>query len=344
MGDNYVIGKISHPAGTFSKVSTELDFRDLAGTIMVRWSINRDHYRITPGLYAVGSPDSTSDVFVTANYKLSFDTLRKNLPGVNGWILVLDTRGINVWCAAGKGTFGTEELIQKINDVSLDKIVNHKRIIVPQLGATGVAAHEVKKLTGFNVHYGPVRAEDIKKFIDLGYRADREMRKVKFGLWDRLKLIPVEFVNGKYWFLGAVFLLSLISCIGLDEISPAGIWGRINSVIVNLFLAYLSGIVITPVFLPILPGRAFSFKGFCTGILVSAILFFLKMTGDNIAEIIAWFLIIPGLSSFLAMNFTGTSTFTSLSGVKKEMKFAIPLQITLTATGITSFVIGKFIN
>jgi hypothetical protein len=343
MSLNYITGQIDYLDGTIPKVSQKLDFPDLLGTIMVRWGINRDNYRVAPGIYAVGSPDNLSNVFVTANYKLSFDTLRKNLSGIDGWILVLNTRGINVWCAAGKGTFGTKELITQINKVSLDKIINHKRIILPQLGAVGVAAHEVKKETGFNVHYGPVRAVDIKKFIDAGYRADKEMRKVKFGLWDRIKLIPVELVSGKYYLLGALLLISLLSCIGIQEFSLGGLWARTNTAVLNLLLAYISGIVVTPIFLPYLPGRSFSFKGFCTGILISALVFFLKMSGENIFENISWFLLISGISSFLAMNFTGTSTFTSLSGVKKEMKVAVPLQITLAASGIILFVLGKFL-
>src|SRR5512142_76864 len=146
------------------QVSTRLKPSDFLGSVMVRWGINRNRYRVDPGLYEVGSPGPDSDVFVTANYKLSFDNLRKNLSGINGWILVLDTKGINVWCAAGKGTFGTRELVNRIGLVSLEKIVNHKRLILPQLGATGVAAHKVKEETGFNVHYGPVRASDIGKF------------------------------------------------------------------------------------------------------------------------------------------------------------------------------------
>lgn len=343
MSSNYITGQIDYLNGTIPKVSQKLDLPDLLGTIRVRWGINRDNYRVEPGIYAVGSPDSSSNVFVTANYKLSFDTLRKNLSGIDGWILVLNTNGINVWCAAGKGTFGTKELVRQINEVSLDRIIDHKRVILPQLGAVGVAAHEVKKETGFNVHYGPVRASDIKKFIESGYRADKEMRKVRFGLWDRIKLIPVELVYGKYYLLGALLLISLLSCIGMQEVSLGGIWARTNNAVINLLLAYISGIVITPIFLPYLPGRSFSLKGFCTGILISTFVFLLKMSGENIFEILSWFLLISGISSFLAMNFTGTSTFTSLSGVKKEMKVAVPLQITLAASGIILFVLGKFL-
>ena len=138
MKNTFIIGNISASGTSVLLVSTLLNSTDFCGAVMVRWGIKRDNYLVSPGLYACGSPGPTSDVFVTANYKLSFDTLRKNLTGVNGWILVLDTQGVNVWCAAGKGTFGTKELVNRIKLVSLDKIVNHKRIILPQLGATGI--------------------------------------------------------------------------------------------------------------------------------------------------------------------------------------------------------------
>jgi hypothetical protein len=343
MNDSFVIGNVIVSGISVPRVTPELYFRDYLKTMMVRWGINRNNYRVAPGLCAVGSPDNSSDVFVTANYKLSFDTLRKNLWGINCWILVLDTKGVNVWCAAGKGTFGTKELIARINSVSLDKIVSHKRIILPQLGAVGVAAHKVKEETSFNVHYGPVRAADIRRFVGAGYRADNEMRKVKFGLWERVKLIPVELVYGKYYLLGALVLVLLLSCIGLNDISLHGLWDRINPSVINLLLAYLSGVVITPVFLPYLPGRSFSLKGLTSGFIISVILLLMKMTGNTIFEKVSWFLIISAVSSFLAMNFTGSSTFTSLSGVKKEMKVSLPLQIGFAIIGIILLVISKLL-
>jgi hypothetical protein len=341
---SFLIGNIPVSGSTVPLISTELTSKDFLGTIMVRWGINRDNYKVSPGLYAVGSPDSSSDVFVTANYKLSFDTLRKSLAGINGWILVLDTKGINVWCAAGKGTFGTNELVNRIKSVKLDKIVSHKRVILPQLGATGVAAHKVKDATGFNVHYGPVRAADIGKFIDDGYRATREMRKVTFNFGDRIKLIPNDFMYGKFYLLGAfvlVFLISFIKSKGIftDDSIKSGVQS-----ILNIFLAYSAGIFITPVLLPYLPGRQFSLKGFISGAFMAFILFLLDRTGQNIYEEIAWLIIIPVVSSFMAMNYTGSSTFTSLSGVKKEMKVAVPMQIILSSAGIILLIIGRLLN
>ena len=88
---------------------------------------------------------------------------------------MLDTRGINVWCAAGKGTFGTRELIQRIDRVQLGKLVSHRKLIVPQLGAPGIEAHTVKRESGFHVQYGPVLAKDIVEFIRAGYKKNDEM-------------------------------------------------------------------------------------------------------------------------------------------------------------------------
>jgi hypothetical protein len=339
----FVINNLSVPGLTVPVVTTELIFKDFIGAVKVRWGFSRDRYRVPPGLYAVGSPGEQSDVFVTANYKLSFDHVRKNLAGMNGWILVLDTMGVNVWCAAGKGTFGTRELVNKINQVSLAKIVYHRRLILPQLGATGIAAHKVREETGFNVHYGPVRASDIKGFIAAGYRAGNEMRRITFNIKDRIKLIPNDFMYGKFYLLGAMAVLFLLSGISGEGISFRDFSGKGGPAILNALLAYISGIVITPALLPLLPARQFSMKGIYSGSVIFLIVLLLNFCGNSVFEKLSWFLIINSVSSFMAMNFTGSSTYTSLSGVKKEMKLFLPVQIGFAATGIILQLIGKLI-
>lgn len=343
MKSAYITGNISVNGEAIPVVSTDFNTKDFLGAVMVRWGINRDRYRVNPGIYAIGSPGPEADVFVSANYKLSFDSLRKNLKGNDVWILVLDTKGVNVWCAAGKGTFGTKELVNRINIVNLDKIVNHKRLILPQLSATGVAAFKVKEETGFNVHFGPVRAADIQNFLANGYRADKEMRKVNFSFIDRVKLIPNDFIYGKFYLLAAMALLFLLSGINSHGFSYRNFQGEGGPAILKVFLAYFAGIVITPIFLPYLPARFFSIKGFYSGTIIFLILLFTRSAGDNVFEILSWFLIITTISSFLAMNFTGSSTYTSLSGVKKEMKISIPIQIGFAFTGIGLQIVEKLI-
>ena len=167
-GEHWIDGYVDTPIGEVPKVKTELGFEDRLGAWKVRWGISRMNYTIKPGLYAVGNPNPTSPIFVSANYKLGFDALRSNLNGISAWMLVLDTKGINVWCAAGAGTFGTDEIVNRIEKTNLSKVVSNRTLIVPQLGAPGVSAHKVKERSGFQVIYGPARASDIQQFMHNG--------------------------------------------------------------------------------------------------------------------------------------------------------------------------------
>ena len=123
-------------------------------------------------------------MLVTANFKMSFDFLRSRLTGRDAWILVLDTKGVNVWCAAGKGTFGTDELLRRVAAVRLADIVSHRKLIVPQLGATGVSAYQVHERSEWHVKFGPVRAKDLPAYLDAGTKATPGMRRVRFTLVD----------------------------------------------------------------------------------------------------------------------------------------------------------------
>jgi CO dehydrogenase/acetyl-CoA synthase delta subunit len=303
-------------------------------------------YTVDPGLYALGNSGETSPVLVTANYKMSFDRLRKALPGLDAWILVLDTKGINVWCAAGKGTFGTRELVNRIESSELSKLVSHRQLILPQLAGPGVAAHLVRKSSGFNPIYGPVRAEDLPSFLDNGLKATPAMRIKTFPVRERIALIPVELVGA----LKITLLVILAFLIASGLMGPQGFWRNILShgllALESIFTAVFCGAVLTPLLLPWLPGRAFSVKGLPLGILGAVVLFLLrwsgKVTPSGYLEMLAWFLLITAIATYLAMNFTGASTYTSLSGVKKEIRRALPIQIGLGVLGLCLWVYSVY--
>jgi hypothetical protein len=296
---------------------------DRLGSFKVRWGIGRMHYTVDPGLYALGKPDQQSPVLVTSNFKMSFDRLRETLSGRNVWILVLDTRGINVWCAAGKGTFGTTELVSRIESSGLAQVVSHGELILPQLSGPGIAAHEVKKLSGFKVTYGPIRSRDLPNFLDNGHKANPKMRLKTFTTWERIILIPMELVAALkvgLIIMAVLFLLSLLGGQGWTSNLSHGLFS-----VIAVLTAIMAGAVLTPLLLPWLPGHAFSLKGASIGFLTALIL--LAFHWGNRFEGLGWLILIPTVSAFLAMNFTGASTYTSLSGVKKEMRWALPLEI-----------------
>lgn len=312
---------------------------------MVRWGIKRFNYMVPTGLYRIGEPDSNSEVLVTANYKLTFDKLRKELLGLNLWILVIDTRGINVWCAAGKGTFGTGEIIKKIGQTELRNRVKHRRIILPQLAAPGVASHMITRATGFRVIYGPVRAEDIPRFIKNNYIADEEMRKVKFDFMDRLALTPMEMVLSiKY----IPFIFIFIFILNIFRV------GSINSLfkisIINLIpyiYAIFAGTFLFPVLLPIIPGRAFSIKGTFMGLCVSGL--FIKfheayLYPGSLLNIIGNSILIICICSYLGLNFTGSTTYTSFSGTQKETLWSLPIMLLAVLIGLILIITSIFIS
>jgi hypothetical protein len=267
---------------------------------------------------------------------LSFDALRSSIKGINAFILVLDTKGINVWCAAGKGSFGTDELVNRIKETRLKEVVKHKTLILPQLGAPGISAHEVRKRSGFVVEYGPVRASDLPEYLKT-HTATADMRKVHFNLGDRLTLIPVELVHLLlplvvvgwliFWLFSLFYALMVISAI-------------------------LAGVVLFPALLPWIPGRDFCVKGFVLGsaavfpfILLHILLTPAQLSwGIEIIKLLAFTLTLPPVVAFIALNFTGATTFTSRTSVRREIFTYIPIMGWSFGLGLALLVLSTIIR
>ena len=117
--------------------------------------------------------------------------------------------------------------------------------------------------------------------------------------------------------------------------------------IIAILMAIISGAVLAPILLPFLPGRAFSLKGCTVGVVAACILLIMRNPDLTLwpgrLEALSWLLLIPALAAYLAMNFTGASTYTSLSGVKKEMRFAMPLEIGAGVAGVGLWLVSRFI-
>lgn len=311
---------------------------------MTRVGPTRNNYKLTPGLYAVGRPGPESPVLVTANYKLSFDALRFQLDTIDAWLLVADTRGVNVWCAAGKGTFSTEEIIHSVQQSQLQELVSHRALILPQLGATGVAALEVKKGCGFKVQFGPVRTSDLLPFLRNNNQADEAMRSVTFTLKERAELIPVEL----YFLLQPLLILFLagvlLSGIGPTIFSANAAWTRGLHLLSATLVGIGCGTILVPLILPWLPGRQFWVKGLLPGLaggLACWAIFGGQITTPEGLALLLW---ISAVSSYLAMNFTGSTPFTSPTGVEHEMRRGIPIQTAATVIGLLLWVAVPFIS
>lgn len=341
----WVTGHVATKTGEIPVISATLSGRDRPGRIWCRLSNRfRMSHTVAPGLYAEGEPHADSPVLVTANYRLSFDMLRRKLIDRSAWLLVLDTKGINVWCAAGKGTFSTAELIARIEAASLEDVVAHRRLILPQLAAPGVRAHEIRRATAFRVVYGPVYAHDLDRYLANDCRATPDMRRVRFGLFDRLILTPMELSPAlvRYY---VPFALGALAFFGLDT---TGILFRKAAVdgFPFLFLGLLAmvlGAFVGPLLLPFIPTRSFAFKGWLLGLLGIAatdVLLPHLLSGVPFARMAAY-LVFPMASSFLMLTFTGATPVTSPSGVKRELRPALWSYALCSATAGILLVIHK---
>ena len=139
------------------------------------------------GLVIIGNPDRSSPVLLTCNYHLTVLRVKRALKGVGAYLLVANSRGINVWCASAGGLLNNHSVISVLKTSGIEKLVDHRNLILPQLAATGVEPGVVKDKTGWKATFGPVYIEDIKAFLKSGEK-DVSMRKVRFDIIQRIEM------------------------------------------------------------------------------------------------------------------------------------------------------------
>jgi ubiquinone/menaquinone biosynthesis C-methylase UbiE len=247
--------------------------------------------KVRTGLYAVGHPDKDSPVLVTGNFNLTVRRLVKAIDRkVNVWLLVADSAGINVWCGAGGGYFTAEKVIAAVKSSHLEEVVRHRALILPQLCANGVDGWRIRRETGWGVHWGPVRADDIPDYLARKKQKSDAMRRVKFPLKDRLEMVTVTM--GFY---------------GLFILLPVFIFWR------HLFLPITFSMVGLSYFYaivhPWLPGRDGLYKSIPLIVIALAGLFLFTAIWHPMPpqQLFHWVIGLTGLSVFVAAELQGMS-------------------------------------
>jgi 2-polyprenyl-3-methyl-5-hydroxy-6-metoxy-1,4-benzoquinol methylase len=247
--------------------------------------------KVRPGLYAIGSPDRASPVLVTGNFDLTVRRLVQAIDGaVDAWILVADSAGINVWCAAGGGYFTAEKVIAAVKSSHLDQVVDHHALVLPQLCANGVDGWRIRREIGWGVHWGPAKAVDIPAYLANHRKKTDAMRWVRFPAKDRMEMVTVT--------LGFYALLILV---------PVAIFWRAlfwPIAISLLGLSYFYGLV-----MPWLPGRDGLAKSVpLTVIALTGLLVYTRLFDPMAApHMFNWALGLTGLSVFSAAELQGMS-------------------------------------
>jgi hypothetical protein len=113
----------------------------------------------------------------------------------------------------------------------------------------------------------------------------------------------------------------------------------------------LAGTVLFPILLPWIPSHDFSSKGFLLGLL-AALPFALSVIFRHpdwtwwrqAGQALEFLLAMPAATAFLTLNFTGSTTFTSRSGVRREIFSYIPAMAWTFGTGLLLAIALVFIR
>lgn len=140
------------------------------------------------GLVKVGTPDRNSPVLLTCNFRLTVTRVLRALRGQDAYLLVANSRGVNVWCAATGGLLTNHDVVSVLKTSGIEQLVDHRKIILPQLAATGIEGKIIQKKTGWKIVWGPVYATSIPEFFATGQTKTPELRRVRFPLSQRLEM------------------------------------------------------------------------------------------------------------------------------------------------------------
>jgi len=298
-----------------------------------------DYVPIEPGIYRSGNPTNESPIIVTANYVYTYIRVMKELKGIDAWVLCVDSRGINVWCAARGGDFGNEQLIEAVQATNIQMLSNKKTLILPQLSAGGVSApllHKDSSSFPYKIKYGPVWSKDLPQYLkEHPARKSDKMKLAKFTLSHRLRagITHTTFLFRKIFLivLAVIALLLLIFC-RIDKLWFVG------------ELAF--GVIITNGLLSILFPltnftRKFVIKGLVIGIInVLCLGFLLLIVHQSIIFILLNICFIFWLAFFSTMSFSGYTMATSPREIYDEYPIFRILNLTFLILGIILSTIG----
>jgi hypothetical protein len=247
--------------------------------------------KFPPGLYTVGDPTADSPVLVTGNFRLTVYRLLQALENrVDVWALIVDSSGINVWCAAGGGFLTADKVISALDACRVRDRIHHADLILPQLAAAGVDGWRIREQTGWEIHWGPIRAEDLPAYLENGGEKTEAMRTIRFPLPERL-----EMVSGT---LGLYFILLMI---------PLALFWRHLVLPASIALIGLS--YFYAIFLPWLPGKDGLLKSIPLALLAvgGVVAYSLLWDSVPVEDLFDRMLGIAALSVFVSSEFQGMS-------------------------------------
>lgn len=287
-------------------------------------------YIIEPGLYYTGRQyDREAPLLVTSNYLLTVFLVVRRIRAFNARLLVIDTDGINVWCAAGKGRFSNAEILKQLDRYDRGLLTDDERLtmILPKVGLSGVDLRALRK-AGIRPVIGPLYARDLPTYLSKPPLKDRDEDRILFGLQSRV----FTWLPGLVQFLGYGF--ALVAALLVVEY----VWGMPASLGLLGIIALLA--TAYPILFPWIPGVRFAVKALWLAAFIS-----LGIGALTVVEVLASADLIMAVlftfatSIFFGLSYTGNSAVSNYSRVRKEIARFLPLNVTLYIGCLVAFVV-----
>jgi ubiquinone/menaquinone biosynthesis C-methylase UbiE/NAD-dependent dihydropyrimidine dehydrogenase PreA subunit len=162
---------------------------------------------VVPGLRKIGTPDRKSPVIITGNFHLTVRRVERALASQNCYLLVVQSKGINVWCASAGGEMNTHSIITALKTSDIGSLVDHRELILPQLSAPGMNTKLLKKVSGWKGKWGPVYAGSLPEFLESGQTKTQEQRTVRFDIPFRMEMLFA--MNSLLWLFFAAIAITI---------------------------------------------------------------------------------------------------------------------------------------
>jgi hypothetical protein len=323
------------PATTDQPRRLELGWTDVVKAALC-WAYGfKRSYVVEPGLYHLGPRyDRKAPLLVTANYHLTVFLIARRARRHGARLLVIDTDGINVWCAAGKGRFSNARIQEQLDRYDRSLLTDGKwlPLILPKFGFSGV---DLRRLRDERIRpiVGPLYAKHLDSYLANPPYRDRDADRVVFGLQMRLfSWLPGWF---QFVFYGlAIAGLWIAVERPVDPTGPAAVVG------LSAFLgtAY-------PVLFPWLPGTRFGVKGLWLGAFTSLGLGALtaaQLMGHG--QLIAASLYALAMALFVGLSYTGNSAVSNYTLVRQEIARFLPLNLVLFLAALAALIATKTLS
>jgi len=303
---------------------------------LVAWLLAfRRTYAVAPGLYFTGKQyDTATPLLVTANYHLTVFLVARRLSGINVRLLVIDTDGINVWCAAGKGRFCNDTILQQLTRYRRELISGQRLagLILPKFAMSGVDLQGLRD-QGVRPIVGPLYARDLPAYLAAPPLRNRPLDRVRFSLRSRA-FVCLPGV------LQLAALSAVVTCLLGILALPLGMRAPVGVVVSITTLG-----AVYPLLFPVLPGRRFAVKGLMLGVAFS--IAWMAMSWYTQQPLLWGVVVVPftvAAGMLIGLEFTGNSAVSNYSRVKREIVTFLPVSALLLLVSLAAYAgIGRWL-